>query len=215
MCVEFCAQCQSSETNFDCVFPDNLERFSRECEGGAGGACFTRIMGEIDSLNFFFLLEKLSIFISADGTTLRGCGSLANDTTCFEELCQTCMLITPGSTPCNTVQLPADRLTCYNCTGEFNSTCGDLNRNDTMIHPISCPLFRNDDRCFATRQGGVVTRGCLSTARGRCDNPNSCSICFGHACNNLEASTLNSAFSIKSAINLTLIAFVASIIRSI
>lgn len=44
--VDICVQCQSTETNSDCVFPDNLNGLTQTCTNSSG-SCFSRIIGKI------------------------------------------------------------------------------------------------------------------------------------------------------------------------
>jgi hypothetical protein len=130
-----------------------------------------------------------------------------NGTECDGEFCNVCQLIGGGSAACNTNILPVDRLTCYECNGDANSTCANLNGTD--ISTIICPIFRNDDRCFSTRAGGNVTRGCQSSIpAGRCDH-NVCGFCTGHGCNSLNFPQLNAAFGMHAAGKSLLLAAIA------
>ncbi|KAG5678318.1 hypothetical protein PVAND_008003 [Polypedilum vanderplanki] len=174
---EFCVQCESSSTNFDCVLTENLDRFVTACPtNNRTGSCFTQITSE--------------------GFTRRGCGSQLNGAECVGELCNVCQLIAGSSSACNNILvLPQDRLTCHECSGEMDSTCGNLNGTD--LRPIVCPIFRNDDRCYATRAGGRVRRGCESNAPSGLCNNNACTFCLGHGCNNFNGPELNSAFGIQ------------------
>lgn len=193
--VEFCVQCESSSTDFDCVTSEGLDIFITACPVvNRTGSCFTQITRKfLNLLTTSFL--QLSFLID-EGFTRRGCGSQLNGTECEGELCNVCQLAAPGMSACNTMVLPIDRLTCHTCTGDLhNSTCASL--NGTNLHTAICPIFRNNDRCFATRAGGSVRRGCESSApEGLCNN-NACNFCLGHGCNNLEGPELNSAFGIQ------------------
>lgn len=131
------------------------------------------------------------------------------------ETCQVCQLLSIGSTACNMEVFPSNRLSCYICDGERNSTCANLNRNDDVsLHAQICPIFRNEDSCFSTRAGGNVTRGCASSVpRGRCDH-GVCGFCRGPNCNSAEFDALSSAFSMQYGVKfLSLLAAIFAIIN--
>lgn len=132
---------------------------------------------------------------------------MTNTTVCDNELCQRCQLTRPASDACNNGRFPTERLSCYVCDGDRNSTCADLDRIDATIHAQLCPIFRSDDTCFSTRAAGTVSRGCLSSApRGRCDH-GVCGFCRGENCNSGEFSTLNGAYTVQSYVKLLAVAF--------
>jgi hypothetical protein len=136
----------------------------------------------------------------------RGCGSeVRNATGCGveSETCQVCQLVDRGSAACNVEMFPSNRLSCYICDGNRNSTCANLNLNDEeFLHTQLCPIFRNDDTCFSTRAAGTVSRGCGSSVpRGRCDH-GVCTFCRGANCNSAEFDSLSSAFSMQHGVKL-------------
>lgn len=212
--VNSCIQCESNDTNTDCVFPDRLAGFTNLCENGSG-SCFTRVLGE----NYLKLFKMVKFYLKFldNGHLRRGCGAeVRNVTGCDgeSETCQVCQLLDKGSAACNIEMFPSNRLSCYICDGDRNSTCATLDRDDASLHAQLCPIFRNDDSCFATRAGGNVTRGCASSVpRGRCDH-GVCGFCRGPNCNSGEFDSLSSAFSMQHGVKfLALLAAIFAIIN--
>lgn len=109
--------------------------------------------------------------------------------------------------------LPIDRLQCYICSGERNSTCGAMNDTSLNEHKTHCPLFRADDQCVATRRNNMVERGCASVMHSvNCEVTHNC--CNGHGCNHMEWDLVltSGADSISSIIKTISIALIGAIV---
>lgn len=143
------------------------------------------------------------------GFIQRGCRSqLDNNTVCEGESCNICQLTRPAINACNINRFPEERLSCYICDGDANSTCANLDMHGNTLHARLCPIFRAEDTCFSTRAGGNVTRGCASSIpSGRC-NHGVCGFCRGSNCNSGEFDSLNGAFSVQSTYKILAIAIV-------
>ncbi|XP_070507546.1 uncharacterized protein [Chironomus tepperi] len=190
---EFCVQCTSSALNNDCVYQERLANYTVPC-ANLTGLCFTRV--------------------NHDGQTQRGCGSEIDTTECNNELCTTCPLVAGTTVACNDLILPTDRLSCYTCSGDRNSTCGAMNDTSLTEHKIICPIYLDGDQCVATRRNDIVERGCFSSMHSvNCGVTHNC--CNGHGCNHMEWDTVHlssSSVSINSIFKVVTIALFGAIV---
>uniref|UniRef100_A0A1L8EG95 Putative secreted protein n=1 Tax=Haematobia irritans TaxID=7368 RepID=A0A1L8EG95_HAEIR len=186
-----CVQCNSSS---DPKCATNPEQFlSKQC-ANTTSQCYVRVL---------------------DGVTYRGCASDLDNATATN--CNNNMecLICGFMEGCNSAVFPQHRLSCLQCSGDYNSTCATV----ITTKPVVCPTYKLGDKCYIRRDEKNTTtsfqRGCLSTARSNaiCKDESNCYTCEGAGCNFLEANSTyipvarDSALGYGSSMVVVLMAF--------
>ncbi|XP_055598692.1 uncharacterized protein LOC129748203 [Uranotaenia lowii] len=129
--------------------------------------------------------ERCFSLIDGQGITRKGCAGKESICEDSEAPCSLC----EGSSLCNNVLFPADRILCYQC-----ADCDTVSTEDVVV-PTACQKYDAEDYCFSNLEENSVQRGCGTEISGApCSDPTVCFRCSTNGCND-HPITWNSALS--------------------